>query len=542
MTSSSVIETIEQRPGQETLAGNPSPAYKWPTALRSEAFCRFLALLTGAILGLSAPGIEQWYLAWCAFAPVIVLAVTAREPWYAGVRGWFFFTGYNLVALHFCLSVRQELFEGIFSLITGLSVLVILFIIAALKGMLGSIFCLWLKAIPMTGGFLPLKNQGRWLMPGFLVIPLLWVVIDYLCYPPEFLGVRWTSFEYSQYRQLPLIQLASITGGAGITICLILSNLTLLGIIGFCTKRIRCLTYPNSKALLLNTTLSVLLLTAVINFGNQRINSENAAFAKKKKLTVSAIQSNLCQKIHKVDFGVIHKKNLELTKECPPNSIVIWPEWSFPAVFSKGYSHLEPFSKPARDQNQSWVLGCIDEDKKGQHFNSTIVMDKARGTLPMVYHKRYLVPFGEFTPKWVKETPFGWILYGQNKTYEETASGNTSVCFPLEDVVLGPMLCFECEEPSISRDSVRDGAQLLVDSSYTGWFHNSILSDQMIAFCVMRSVENHRSFVFSTTLGPSAIIDSTGRILRQAPREESAAITAEVPIESDTTLFTQFSF
>lgn len=64
----------------------------------------------------------------------------------------------------------------------------------------------------------------------------------------------------------------------------------------------------------------------------------------------------------------------------------------------------------------------------------------------------------------------------------------------------------------------------------------------MIAFCVMRSVENHRSFVFSTTLGPSAIIDSTGRILRQAPREESAAITAEVPIESDTTLFTQFSF
>ena len=263
---------------------------------------------------------------------------------------------------------------------------------------------------------------------------------------------------------------------------------------------------------------------------------------KKKKLTVSAIQSNLCQKIHKVDFGVIHKKNLELTKECPPNSIVIWPEWSFPAVFSKAYSHLEPFSKPARDQNQSWVLGCIDEDEKGQHFNSSIVMDKARGTLPMVYHKRYLVPFGEFTPKWVKETPFGWILYGQNKTYEETASGNTSVCFPLEDVVLGPMLCFECEEPSISRDSVRNGAQLLVDSSYTGWFHNSILSDQMIAFCVMRSVENHRSFVFSTTLGPSAIIDSTGRILRQAPREESAAITAEVPIESDTTLFTQFSF
>ncbi|HMO22039.1 MAG TPA: hypothetical protein PKC98_13865, partial [Candidatus Melainabacteria bacterium] len=199
----------------------------------------------------------------CAFAPVIVLAVTAREPWYAGVRGWFFFTGYNLVALNFCLSVRQELFEGIFSLITGLSVLVILFIIAALKGMLGSIFCLWVKAIPMTGGFLPLKHQGRWLMPGFLVIPLLWVVIEYLCYPPEFLGVRWTSLEYSQYRQLPLIQIASITGGAGISICLTLANLTLLGILGFCTNKIKCLTYPNLSVLLFNTALSGLLLAAV---------------------------------------------------------------------------------------------------------------------------------------------------------------------------------------------------------------------------------------------------------------------------------------
>ncbi|HMO20057.1 MAG TPA: hypothetical protein PKC98_03710, partial [Candidatus Melainabacteria bacterium] len=71
MTSSSAIETIEQRPGQDTLSGNPSPSNKWATAFQSEAFCRLLALVMGAILGLSAPGIEQWYLAWCALAPVI---------------------------------------------------------------------------------------------------------------------------------------------------------------------------------------------------------------------------------------------------------------------------------------------------------------------------------------------------------------------------------------------------------------------------------------------------------------------------------------
>lgn len=32
----------------------------------------------------------------------------------------------------------------------------------------------------------------------------------------------------------------------------------------------------------------------------------------------------------------------------------------------------------------------------------------------------------------------------------------------------------------------------------------------MVSFCVLRAVENHRSFVFATALGPSTIIDSTG--------------------------------
>jgi apolipoprotein N-acyltransferase len=96
--------------------------------------------------------------------------------------------------------------------------------------------------------------------------------------------------------------------------------------------------------------------------------------------------------------------------------------------------------------------------------------------------------------------------------------------------------------PQICSAGVRAGGEVLTDSSDNSWFRLSILSDQMVSFCVMRAAENHRSFVFATALGPSTIIDSSGHILSQAGREEPAVISAELPIEQDITMYTRWCF
>ncbi|MBZ0186815.1 MAG: hypothetical protein K8F91_11260, partial [Candidatus Obscuribacterales bacterium] len=230
------------------------------------------------------------------------------------------------------------------------------------------------------------------------------------------------------------------------------------------------------------------------------------------------------------------------SKKSPKGSVCIWPEWSYLVTFSKAFDYLKSEARLPASRKQSWILGCIDKDKAGNQFNSVCAMDREKGLIPTPYHKRYLVPFGEFTPDWVRQTPLAPILYGFNKNYDEATADKATVVFPLTDIHVGPLLCFECLMPGLSVDNVRNGAGLLVDCSNTGWFEKSILSDQMVAFCVMRAAENHRSLVFATTLGPSTIIDSTGRIVRQAPREEAAIITADVPIEEDITPYTRYCF
>jgi apolipoprotein N-acyltransferase len=87
--------------------------------------------------------------------------------------------------------------------------------------------------------------------------------------------------------------------------------------------------------------------------------------------------------------------------------------------------------------------------------------------------------------------------------------------------------------------AVKKGANLLVDSSNTGWFkYSRPLGEQMVAFTVMRAVENHRSFVFCTALGPSVIVDPNGRELKRTFRDQSVVLEADVPLESDTTAYT----
>jgi apolipoprotein N-acyltransferase len=199
-------------------------------------------------------------------------------------------------------------------------------------------------------------------------------------------------------------------------------------------------------------------------------------------------------------------------------------------------------------RKQSEIARCADLAiftgiSRGKiRYNAICAFNEKGSVLPQVYHKRNLVPIGEFTPTWLKKTFLSSILYYQGKRFHDTTSGARQVNFKVKNTVVAPLLCFENLFPVLCAEGIRQGGQLLVDCSDTSWFYQSILSDQMVAFCVLRAAENHRSFVFSTMLGPSTIIDSNGRILTQAPREQPARISAEVPLETDLTPFTRWCF
>jgi apolipoprotein N-acyltransferase len=292
----------------------------------------------------------------------------------------------------------------------------------------------------------------------------------------------------------------------------------------------------------LNTAFTALISLALLFFGASRLEQEKKFLPSKQKVIVTAMQASLSSKIHKADSVAIVDKYVKLAAQAPSGSICVWPEWSMPMNFSGNQKALEYASALPAARKQDWILGGCDKDAQGRTFNAVCAITREGKVLPEIYHKRYLVPLGEYTPGWIKETPLGVMLYGLNKRYSDTSSGSKAVVYDLGNIKVAPVICFESAYPKLCAQSVRSGGELLVDSSDNSWFCRSILSDQMVSFAVMRAIENHRSFVFSTAFGPSTIVDSSGHILRQAPHEELAGISCSVPVEHDTTAYSMWCF
>lgn len=497
------------------------------------------AAVFGVILGLSSPGLNQWYYAWFGLVPLLFMTTSAPTYYHAAWRAFVFGTSYNFVNLSWYLAIRPVYSEG-FIAPALLICAGVWFLMAGLQGFYIAFFACILKAIPTTAGWLPVKSDGKWLMPSFLIVPFLWVLItNKLGNASDLLGNPWSMLEYSQYNQLAVIQCASIIGGIGICACIVLANTTIAAILGFNRKGLSALTFRDKKSMVANSLVTLVALGSLLIWGTYSLVAAKASSSPRVK--VSAVQAALNQHFMKVTDNEIGLKYIMMASKCP-RGICVFPEWSFHANFTKNADDLKNGGKIAKFLKQSWIVGLFDTDEKNRKFNSVAAFD-SRGTVnPEVYHKQYLVPFGEYCPDFVRFSAVWHLARILGKTPRDTAPGNRTVVFNLNEASVTPIICFENIMPALVASGVRKGANLIADSSNTCWFYPSILGEQMVAFSVLRAVENHRSFVFATTFGPSAIIDPTGKVLARSVCEKAARIAAEVPLENDITPFTRWCF
>ena len=104
---------------------------------------------------------------------------------------------------------------------------------------------------------------------------------------------------------------------------------------------------------------------------------------------------------------------------------------------------------------------------------------------------------------------------------------------------IGSIICFESIYPHLARQSVLDGAQMLVELTNDSWLEDSPAIKQHLAHGVFRSIENGRYLVRSANSGISAVIDDKGRIKRQLDVNEQGVITDTVYFKDNQTLYTK---
>ncbi|PWU02293.1 MAG: apolipoprotein N-acyltransferase [Candidatus Melainabacteria bacterium] len=502
----------------------------------------FASVFFGALLGLSAPGIGLWFYAWVGLIPLLILVASAKRKREAALKALLFGLAYNCVYLNWYLYLAPLDWLGFSDLESNLLAGAALFIVSFHQGLIFALFALIFRLLPLKSTMIGHWRSGQLSLPALWTIPLIWVVlVNKLGNAHCLTGVPWSMLEYSQYKQLPLIQVASIIGGIGIEYLIVLVNVILS--IGFVTlsKTVKAKTFSvtGKGALALQGLTTLVVLLAVLTYGFWRLNEKQVVAT----ITLSVVQPNVNIEMQKSEhrYTVLDLVNQQvaLTKECP-QGICIWPESAVPTRLSKNPSMQDRLGKLAKTRNLDLVVGSIDEDSNGQVYNAVFAIRSDGTFLPQAYRKQYLVPFGEYTPVLVNYMP-AWIKRLTNTPAGAGyASGLRASVLELCRARVSPLICFETISPELASAGARAGGELLVNVSDLAWFHKSIIGEQMLACAVFRAVENHRFFVFAANTGPSAIISPSGTIRSELSQGLKMALSGKVALFSKLTPFTRW--
>jgi apolipoprotein N-acyltransferase len=171
----------------------------------------------------------------------------------------------------------------------------------------------------------------------------------------------------------------------------------------------------------------------------------------------------------------------------------------------------------------------------GQSRNTNLLYTP-HGKLQGTYSKQHLVPFGEYVP-W--RDALGWLPELRQVPYD-FEPGDTRTLFTAGGHPFESVICFESAFGPLVRETVRDGAQVVVVSTNNRSYQRSANSEQHLALGQMRAAETGRAVVQASVSGISAIIDPDGDIHHETPLFAARVVTASVPTSTGETLYVRF--
>ncbi|MGH9430568.1 MAG: apolipoprotein N-acyltransferase [Terriglobia bacterium] len=204
----------------------------------------------------------------------------------------------------------------------------------------------------------------------------------------------------------------------------------------------------------------------------------------------------------------------------PP--LIVWPENSAPFFYNRGPVFRAAIQGMAEQGHAVAIVGAVNFDGPGQSIprESADVVDST-GHQIFRYDKIHLVPFGEYTPSWLKgvagkiTTQVGDFVPGRN--YGFVRLGREEV---------GVFICYESIFPQLVRRLTPPGASVLVNISDDAWYGDSSARFQHLEMVEMRALENHRYILRDTNDGITVVIDPYGRITRRLAAHQRATLTA----------------
>ncbi|MCH8475673.1 MAG: apolipoprotein N-acyltransferase [Opitutales bacterium] len=213
--------------------------------------------------------------------------------------------------------------------------------------------------------------------------------------------------------------------------------------------------------------------------------------------------------------------------------ILLWPEAVLPVPFpitaekgDDGPSRMGDFvDQLVREAETPIVGGAVSLEnaraEREDHVwrNSVFLQNLEEGSRQW-YHKRKLVPFGEYIPlSWLWPWMDEFVPIGDG--FDPGVSAKPlSLTLGEEEILLGSLICYEDIFPRLARRSVKEGAEVLFVSTNNAWYGEEAGAYQHAAHSVLRAVENRRPVLRSGNGGWSGWIDEFGNVRLVVTNEE----------------------
>ncbi len=169
-------------------------------------------------------------------------------------------------------------------------------------------------------------------------------------------------------------------------------------------------------------------------------------------------------------------------------------------------------------------MGAVTLGDRGL-YNSAILI-KPDGSFGGVYHKRVLVPFGEYVPIPILRRWIGILDELGNLTPGATRQ-------PLFQTPLGTVgvaVCYEMVFPRLVRQDAARGARVIVNITNDGWYKDTWGPYQHFMASRFRAIENRVYVLRAANTGISGIVDPWGRILAEMPLGKNGRLDASIPV------------
>jgi len=171
------------------------------------------------------------------------------------------------------------------------------------------------------------------------------------------------------------------------------------------------------------------------------------------------------------------------------------------------------------------------------HYNAAFQL-APDGTTSAVYRKIHLVPFGEFVPlaDWLSFFP---PLVQSLAGFAPFSAGESMVVLPVGQHRASTAICYEVVYPSLVRQAVLDGSELLTTITNDAWYGHSSAPFQHFAMASMRAIEHGRYMARAANTGISGVVDPYGRVVAQSAIFEQVGLVEEVRFLTARTVYTQ---